>query len=85
MSFEIEGQKVRIVVARHCDQLSCIQVSAPGLSRSGFNLKGLDFNNSDDEGVAEATPLSSKNAPAPARAGNDSPSGHAADPSHHIG
>jgi hypothetical protein len=30
VSFEIEGQKARIVVARHRDQLSCIQVSAPG-------------------------------------------------------
>lgn len=33
------------------------QVSATGLSRSGFNLKGLDFNNSNDEDVVEATPL----------------------------
>jgi uncharacterized protein (DUF2147 family) len=66
VSFEIEGQKVRIEVARHCDQLSCIKISAPGLSRSGFNLKGLGFNSSDDDDVAEATPLSSKSAPAPA-------------------
>jgi hypothetical protein len=37
---------------------------APGLSRPGFNLKGLDSNNPDDEDAAEAAPFSPKNAPA---------------------
>ena len=49
VSFEIQGQKVRIEVPKHCEQLNCIQITAPGLSKSGFNLKGLNFGKSDDD------------------------------------
>ena len=61
VSFEIQGQKVRIEVPKHCEQLNCIQITAPGLSKSGFNLKGLnfgksDFGKSDDDDVDDTTP-----------------------------
>lgn len=36
ISFEIEGHKIRIEAPNNCDSLSCIQVSAPSLSGSGF-------------------------------------------------
>jgi hypothetical protein len=53
VSFQIEGQQVRIAVPRNCDALSCIQISAPGLAKSG--LKGFGAGKSDDD-VADATP-----------------------------
>jgi Uncharacterized protein conserved in bacteria (DUF2147) len=67
VSFEIDGQKVRIEVPKHCDQLNCIQISAPGLSKSGFNLKGLNFGKSDEDDTVDSTPPA-KTAPAPAPA-----------------
>jgi uncharacterized protein (DUF2147 family) len=65
VSFNIDGHKVRIEVPRNCDSLSCIQVSAPGLSGfdfKGFNSKRLD----DDKDVAATTPAPQNAAPAPA-------------------
>lgn len=47
VSFQIEGHKIRIVAPKNCDSLSCIQISAPSLSGSGFGFKGLK---SDDDG-----------------------------------
>jgi uncharacterized protein (DUF2147 family) len=54
ISFEIEGHKVRIEAPKHCDQLSCIKISAPGLSGSGFNFKGFNSNRSGDDGSVPA-------------------------------
>jgi hypothetical protein len=68
VSFNIEGQNVRIEVPKHCDSLNCVQISAPGLSKSGFNLKGLNFGKSDDDdNIADATPPATT-VPAPAAA-----------------
>jgi hypothetical protein len=52
VSFEIEGHKIRIEAPKNCDQLSCIKISAPGLS--GFDFKGLKSN--DDDVADTATP-----------------------------
>jgi uncharacterized protein (DUF2147 family) len=62
VSFEIEGQKIRITAPKHCDSLSCIQISAPGLSGSGFGFK-----KSNDDDVAERSDPAPQNA-APAAA-----------------
>ena len=45
ISFEIEGQKIRIEAPRHCESLSCIKISAPG-------FKGLKSRNLDDDWIA---------------------------------
>lgn len=37
ISFEINGNRVHIEVPRNCDSLSCMEISAPGLSGSGFD------------------------------------------------
>jgi uncharacterized protein (DUF2147 family) len=68
ISFEIEGHKVRIEAPKHCDQLSCIKISAPGLSGSGFNFKGVNSNHSgDDDSVpTNSNPPAQQAAPAPA-------------------
>ena len=59
ISFEIEGQKIRIEAPRNCDSLSCIKISAPG-------FKGLKSNHSDDDDDAVSSPPPAKSAPAPA-------------------
>jgi uncharacterized protein (DUF2147 family) len=39
ISFEINGNRVHIEVPRNCDSLSCMEITAPGLSGSGFGFK----------------------------------------------
>jgi uncharacterized protein (DUF2147 family) len=60
ISFEIDGQKIHIVAPKGCDQLSCIQIKAPGLSGSGFGLKNFKSGNDDSDVAQPPTP-----APAP--------------------
>jgi uncharacterized protein (DUF2147 family) len=42
VSFEINGNRIHIEVPRNCDALSCMQISAPGLSGSGFGADKSD-------------------------------------------
>ena len=64
ISFEIDGQKIHIEAPKNCGQLSCIQITAPGLSKSSFNLKNLNLKNSgDDDDIADVAPAA-KTAPA---------------------
>jgi uncharacterized protein (DUF2147 family) len=56
ISFEIDGHKIHIEAPRNCDALSCIQVSAPGLSGSDFGFKGIKSSRSrDNDDVAPRT------------------------------
>jgi hypothetical protein len=65
VSFNVDGHKVHIEVPRNCDSLSCIQVSAPGLS--GFDFKGFNSNRLDDDNhAAVSNPAPQNAAPAPA-------------------
>lgn len=66
ISFEIEGQKIRIEAPRHCESLSCIKISAPGFK--GFKSKNLD----DDDDVV-SNPPPAKSAPAPVQAAAPQP------------
>jgi hypothetical protein len=66
VSFHIQGQKVHIEVPKRCASLDCIHISAPGLSESGFNLKGLNAGKSDAD-TADSTPAA-KTTPEPASA-----------------
>ncbi len=59
ISFEIEGQKIRIEAPRNCNSLSCIRISAPG-------FKGFKSNHADDDDDAVSGPPPAKSAPAPA-------------------
>jgi uncharacterized protein (DUF2147 family) len=52
ISLEIEGQKIRIEAPRHCTELACIKISAPGFK--GF--KGFDSQNDDDDTVVSNPP-----------------------------
>jgi uncharacterized protein (DUF2147 family) len=65
ISFEIEGHRIHIEAPRDCDQLSCIKISAPGLSGSGFGLKGLkSLNDNDDVADNHAPVQNATSAPA---------------------
>ena len=70
ISFEIEGQRIRIEAPRNCDSLSCLKITAPGFK--GFKSQRFD----DDDQVATRDdrndrpyrddPPPAKYAPAPA-------------------
>lgn len=50
ISFEINGHKVHIEAPKNCDQLSCIKISAPGLSAADFGFKSTkSFGNDDND------------------------------------
>lgn len=65
ISFEIDGQRVRIEAPRHCDSLSCIRISAPGYNGSLGGLKNSFKSNHDDDDD-NYVPAPSTPAPAPA-------------------
>jgi uncharacterized protein (DUF2147 family) len=54
ISFEINGKKVHIEAPSHCQELSCLRISAPGLSAADFGFKGSKFasNPFDDDDAA---------------------------------
>src|SRR5260370_20543731 len=71
ISFEIEGHKIRIEAPKNCDSLSCIQVSAPSLSGSGFGFKNIKSSHDDDvaqrtDPPAPAAPVAEAGVPPPA-------------------
>ena len=73
ISFEIDGQKIHIVAPKGCDQLSCIQIKAPGLSGSGFGLKNFKSGNDDSDVAQRSDPPAPAPAP-PVAAGLPQPS-----------
>ena len=78
VSFDINGKHVRIELPRNCDSLSCIKITAPGLSGSDFGFKSKRFddddNYSDDSNtVQSAAPAPAVQAPAPQPLANSAP------------
>ena len=70
ISFQIEGQKIRIETPRNCASLNCVTIVAPGLSNkpirlNDINLNGLGSKDKDEE-PAPATTAQPAPAPAPA-------------------
>jgi len=70
LSFQIEGQKIHVEQPRGCNSLSCLQITAPGLSAKNLNLNNINLNGikkgSDDDDVATTTPAPSAPQAAPA-------------------
>ncbi|QIP08115.1 DUF2147 domain-containing protein [Bradyrhizobium symbiodeficiens] len=67
ISFQIEGQHIRIETPRNCASLNCVTIVAPGLSDkpiklNNINLKGLGGSKDDDD----TTPGTTTAQPAPA-------------------
>ena len=67
VTFQINGERIRVESPRNCNALSCIKITAPGYSGTigNIDLKGLGSKSKDDD-VADTTPA--KPAPAPAAA-----------------
>jgi uncharacterized protein (DUF2147 family) len=68
ISFEIQGHKIHIEAPKDCNTLSCLKVSAPGLSGSALDFKGFKSKRFDDgDDVAQQSdPAAPTTAPAPA-------------------
>src|SRR6201996_8869600 len=62
VSFDVNGKHVRVEMPSNCNSLSCLKISAPGLSGSDFGFKSK--HNDDDDTVADAKPAPVQN-PAP--------------------
>jgi uncharacterized protein (DUF2147 family) len=79
LSFEVNGHKVSVAVPNNCKELSCIQVSAPGLSGSDF-FKSTKSKQPDDDVAKPADPPEQKpvSAPAPQTAATEPPAPPAA-------
>jgi uncharacterized protein (DUF2147 family) len=73
ISFEINGERIRVEAPRNCNALSCIKITAPGYSGTvgGIDFKGIGSRNKDDDDVVDTTPV--KPAPAPVQAAAPQP------------
>ena len=58
ISFQINGERIRVEAPRNCNALSCIKIIAPGYSGTlgNIDLKGMGSKNKDDDDVADTTP-----------------------------
>ncbi|TQF29915.1 DUF2147 domain-containing protein [Bradyrhizobium sp. UNPA324] len=70
ISFQIEGQHIRIETPRNCASLNCVTIVAPGLSDkpiklNNINLKGLGGSKDDDVDTTPAPATTAQPAPPP--------------------
>jgi uncharacterized protein (DUF2147 family) len=65
ISLEIGGHKIRIEAPKNCDSVSCIQISAPSLSDSGFGFKSIKSTRGDDDAALRADPPAQKSVSTP--------------------
>ena|SRR2546423_6549307 len=75
ISFEINGERIRVEAPRHCNAMSCIKITAPGYSGTlgSIDLKGLGSRSKDDDDVADTTPAKPAPAPAPTTVATTAP------------
>ena len=72
ITFQINGERIRVEAPRNCNDLSCIRITAPGYSGTVGNIdfKGLGSKSKDDD-VVETAPA--RPAPAPVQAAAPAP------------
>ncbi len=68
ISFQVEGQHIRIETPRNCASLNCVTIVAPGLSDkpiklNNINLKGLGGSKDDDVDTTPAPATTAQPAP----------------------
>ncbi|WP_448030158.1 DUF2147 domain-containing protein [Bradyrhizobium liaoningense] len=72
ISFQIEGQRIRIETPRNCASLNCVTIVAPGLSDKPIKLNDINLNglggSKDDDTDTTPTPAPTTAQPAPAPA-----------------
>ena len=73
ISFQINGERIRVEAPRNCNALSCIRITAPGYSGTvgNIDLNGIGSKNKDDDDFTDTTPA--KSAPAPVQAAAPQP------------
>lgn len=67
LSFQIEGQRIRIETPGNCASLDCVTIVAPGLSNKPIKLNNISLNglgSKDDDNTAPST-TTAQPAPAP--------------------
>ncbi|HMM90519.1 DUF2147 domain-containing protein [Bradyrhizobium sp.] len=74
ITFQVNGERVRVEAPRNCNALSCVKITAPGYNGSlgNIDLKGMggrSRNDDDDVVAAPAKPVS----PAPVQAATPQP------------
>ena len=74
ISFQINGERVRIEAPRNCSAISCVKVISPGYTGTlgNVDLKGMGKKKSDDDDVVTSAPAAPP-APAPAQAAAPQP------------
>jgi Uncharacterized protein conserved in bacteria (DUF2147) len=79
ISFQINGERVRIEAPRNCGAISCVKVISPGYTGNlgNIDLKGMGKKKSDDDDVVTSAPAA-RPAPAPTQAAAPQPPAPAA-------
>ena len=76
ITFQVNGERVRVEAPRNCNALSCIKIIAPGYNGTVGNvdLKGLGSKGKDDDDVVATAPAKpAAPAPAPVQAATPQP------------
>jgi hypothetical protein len=81
ITFQINGERIRVESPRNCNGISCIKITAPGYNGTlgNIDLKGMGSKSKDDDD-AVATAPSAPAAPAPAQATAPQPAATAVTP-----
>ncbi|MCA6114522.1 DUF2147 domain-containing protein [Bradyrhizobium sp. WSM 1738] len=80
ITFEVNGERVRVEAPRNCNALSCVKITAPGYNGTlgNIDLKGLGSKGKDDDDVVATAPAKPAPAPAPVQAATAQPAAPAA-------
>jgi hypothetical protein len=75
ITFQVNGERVRVEAPRNCNALSCIKITAPGYNGSlgNIDLKGIGGKSKDDDDVVAAPAKPVLPAPAPVQAAAPQP------------
>ena len=78
ISFQINGERIRVEAPRNCNAISCVKVISPGYTGTlgNVDLKGMGKKKDDDDAVTSAP--AAPPAPAPAQAAAPQPPAPAA-------
>jgi len=74
ITFQINGERIRVEAPRNCNAISCVKVISPGYTGTlgNVDLKGMGKKKSDDDDVVTSAP-SAPPAPAPVQAAAPQP------------
>jgi hypothetical protein len=81
ITFQINGERVRVEAPRNCSGISCIKITAPGYTGTlgNIDLKGMGARSKGDDDVVATAPAAPP-APAPAQATAPQPAATAVTP-----